>query len=46
MPSLFLYRDVLQQECGELGHIARNKGPEQLPVVLTRSEVESVLTEP
>ena len=32
---LFLYREVLHEELGELGQVERAKRPERLPVVLT-----------
>jgi len=41
---LFLYRDVLHQELGRLGDVERAKRPERLPVVLSRLEVETVLS--
>ena len=41
---LFLYRDVLHQELGRLGDVERAKRPERLPVVLSRPEVEAVLS--
>jgi integron integrase len=40
---LFLYREVLHQELGELGQVERAKRPERLPVVLTRGEVDRLL---
>jgi len=40
---LFLYRRVLHIDLGDLGLIARAKGPVRLPVVLDRSEVEAIL---
>jgi integron integrase len=40
---LFLYRHVLRQDIGDLGAIARAKGPVRLPVVLERGEVRAVL---
>ena len=40
---LFLYRDVLHQDLGELGRVERAKRPERLPVVLTRTEVDRLL---
>ncbi len=40
---LFLYREVLHQELGQLGEVERAKRPERLPVVLTRAEVERLL---
>ncbi len=40
---LFLYRHVLRADLGDLGVIARAKGPVRLPVVLDREEVASLL---
>jgi integron integrase len=40
---LFLYRDVLQREVGELDGVIRARRPKRLPVVLTREEVRAVL---
>ena len=40
---LFLYREVLHQELGQLGDVERAKRPQRLPVVLTRKEVERLL---
>ena len=40
---LFLYRDVLGLELPWLADVVRAKRPVQLPVVLTRGEVKSVL---
>ncbi len=40
---LFLYRNVLQIDMGILENVTRAKKPKRLPVVLTRSEVKSVL---
>ena len=40
---LFLYREVLHQDWGELGMVERAKRPERLPVVLTRAEVMALL---
>src|SRR5438093_146595 len=40
---LFLYREVLHQEWGELGRVERAKRPQRLPVVMTRSDVDRVL---
>jgi site-specific recombinase XerD len=40
---LFLYRQVLHQEFGQLEGVERAKRPERLPVVLTRQEVQRVL---
>jgi len=41
--ALFLYREVLHQDWGELGRVERAQRPERLPVVLTRGEVERLL---
>jgi integron integrase len=41
---VFLYGQVLHLELGQIGEIERAKRPERLPVVLTRSEVERVLS--
>lgn len=41
---VFLYRRVLGRELGELGPPARARGPARLPVLLTPSEVEALLT--
>src|SRR5712671_2006166 len=40
---LFLYREVLHKEWGELGRVERAQRPQGLPVVMTRSEVDRVL---
>jgi integron integrase len=40
---LFLYRDVLRIQLPWLADVIRAKGPERLPVVLSKSEVRSVL---
>jgi len=40
---LFLYRNVLGRELGELGDLVRARRPRRLPVVLSRSEVKRVL---
>ncbi len=42
---LFLYRHVLGRKMGELGDLVRANQPRRLPVVLTRSEVKSLLAE-
>jgi len=39
----FLYRDVLQIDIGRLEGVTRASKPKRLPVVLTRTEVRSVL---
>ncbi|MFQ5569570.1 MAG: integron integrase [Rhodothermales bacterium] len=41
---LFLYKSVLDRPLGDLGDIVRAQRPKRLPVVLTRDEVQSVLT--
>ena len=41
----FLYRDVLRRPVGEVGDVVRAKRPSRLPVVLTRAEVASVLSQ-
>jgi integron integrase len=40
---VFLYREVLGRELGELGEFERAQRRERVPVVLTRQEVERVL---
>lgn len=41
---LFLYKDVLGQNLGWLDNMERAKKPARLPVVLTKTEVQSVLS--
>jgi integron integrase len=41
---LFLYREILQIELPWLDNVAQSKTPKRLPVVLTRAEVQSVLS--
>ena len=41
---LFLYREVLAQELPWLDNVERAKPPQRLPVVLTRSEVQALLS--
>ena len=41
---LFLYREVLKVELPWLGEVVRAKTPKRLPVVLTREEVEALLS--
>ena len=41
---LFLYREVLHQELGELGQVERAQRPERLPTVLTREEAQRLLS--
>jgi integron integrase len=43
---VFLYREVLRREPGELGELVRAKQPELLPVVLTREEARLLLDRP
>jgi integrase len=40
---LFLYRDVVRKEIGYVDGVIRAKRPRRVPVVLTRSEVKSIL---
>jgi len=40
---LFLYRNVLGREIGDLGEVIRARKPRRLPVVMTREEVKAVL---
>jgi integron integrase len=42
---LFLYRYVLNREIGDLGEVIHARKPEHLPIVLTREEVKSVLSQ-
>ena len=42
---VFLYRQVLRLEIGNLGEIARARKPKRLPVVLTPDEVQRVLAQ-
>jgi integron integrase len=41
---LFLYREVLHRDVGQIEGVQRAKRPERLPVVLSRAEVERVLS--
>jgi integron integrase len=41
---LFLYREVLAQEIGDLAGVVHAKKPARLPIVLTRGEVKLVLS--
>jgi integron integrase len=41
----FLYNQVLERELGELESFARSKRPKNLPVVLSRVEVNTLLTQ-
>jgi len=40
---LFLYRNVLEQDLPWLDNVVRAKGPQRLPVVLTRAEVGAII---
>ncbi len=40
---LFLYRNVLGREVGDLGGVIRARKPQRIPVVMTRDEVRAVL---
>lgn len=40
---LFLYRNVLDRQIGDLGEVIRARRPKRLPVVMTRDEAKSVL---
>lgn len=40
---LYLYRNVIGREVGDLGEVIRARKPKRLPVVMTRSEVTTVL---
>ncbi|BAS26756.1 integrase [Limnochorda pilosa] len=42
---LFLYRNVLRRDLGDLGSVIRARKPRRLPVVLTKEEVKAVLAE-
>ena len=42
---LFLYRDVLRIEIGDMPSVVRARTPERLPVVLSRDEVAAILAE-
>ena len=42
---LFLYRNVIGKEVGDLGHVIRARKPIHLPVVLTREEVKALLAQ-
>jgi integrase len=42
---LFLYKEVLERDPGWLDDAMRAKRPRRLPVVLTRAEVEALLSE-
>ncbi len=41
---VFLYKNVLQTELGDFGHIERAKKPKNLPEVMSREEVSAVLS--
>lgn len=40
---IFLYRYVLEKKTGDLGEVIRARKPKRLPVVMTKSEVKTVL---
>jgi integron integrase len=40
---LFLYRNVICRELGDLGEVLRARKPKRLPVVLTREEVKAIV---
>ena len=40
---LFLYRNVIGREVGDLGEVIRARKPTRLPVVMTREEVKTLL---
>ena len=42
---VFLYKQVLRRELGELGAFVRAKRPRNLPIVLSRSEVSALLAQ-
>ncbi|RKY53585.1 MAG: integron integrase, partial [Candidatus Neomarinimicrobiota bacterium] len=42
---LFLYKEVLSQDIGDLGDVIRAKKPKRLPIVLTPEEVRLVLNQ-
>jgi len=42
---LFLFRHVIGREVGKLGNVIRAGKPERLPVVMTREEVKTVLSQ-
>lgn len=42
---LFLYRDVLNNELPWLDNVEKAKAPQRLPVVLTRAEVQALLSQ-
>lgn len=41
---LFLYRQVIGREIGQLGEVVRARKPKRLPVVMTRAEVKAMLS--
>ena len=41
---LFLYKQVLDVDIGWVGNVVRAKRPERVPEVVTRAEVEAVLS--
>ncbi len=42
---VFLYRDVLRQELGDIGSVERAKRPARLPTVFTQAEVRALLAQ-
>ncbi len=42
---LFLYRRVIGRQVGDLGEVIRARKPKRLPVVMTRHEVKTVLSQ-
>ena len=40
---LFLYREILKQEFGDLGEVVRAKKPRRLPVVLSMDEIRAII---
>lgn len=42
---LFLYKEVLSKEIGDIGDVIRAKKPKRLPVVLTPEEVKLVINQ-
>lgn len=42
---LFLYREVLNQEFGDLGEVVRAKKPRNLPVVFSKAETRKIINQ-
>jgi integrase len=42
---LFLYREILKQEFGDLGEVVRAKKPRRLPVVFTMDEIRAIINQ-